>query len=52
MDFPIYITEISRKFIGLAEVQIGISLNLYIESRKKNDELEPKYRFGFAFLNM
>ena len=43
--------EIGRKFIGLAEVQIWISLNLYIEGRK-NDELEPKYRFGFAFLNI
>ena len=44
----LYINEISRKIMGLAEVQIWISLNVYEGIRKKNDGLDPKYRFVFA----
>ena len=33
----------------LAEVQIWISLNVYRGIKKKNDGLEPKYRFGFTY---
>ena len=44
----IYMKEIRRKIMGLAEVQIWILLNVYREIRKKNDGLEPKYRFVFA----
>ena len=44
----IYMKEISRKIMGLAEVQIWISLNVYKGIRKKNDGLDPKYRFVFA----
>ena len=44
----IYMKEIRKKIIGLAEVQIWILLNVYREIRKKNDGSEPKYRFGFA----
>ena len=33
--------------MGLAEVQIWISMNVYREIGKKNDGLELKYRFGF-----
>ena len=40
--------EICRKIMGLAEVQICISLNVYRGIRKKNDGLELKYRFVFA----
>ena len=40
---PIYVKEVSRKIMWLAEVQIWISLR----NKKKNDGLEPKYRFGF-----
>ena len=39
--------EMSRKIMGLAEVQIWISMNVYREIGKKNDGLELKYRFGF-----
>ena len=38
--------------MGLAEVQIWISLNVYRGIRKKNDGLELKYRFGFPFIYM
>ena len=44
----IYVEEIRRKIMGLAEVQIWISLNAYRGIRQKNDGLEPKYRFVFA----
>ena len=44
----IYMKEICRKIMGLAEVQIWILLNVYREIRKKNDGSEPKYRFVFA----
>ena len=44
----IYMKEIRRKIMGLAEVQIWISLNVYRGIRKKNDGSEPKYRFVFA----
>jgi len=44
----IYVKEIRRKIMGLAEVQIWISLNAYRGIRQKNDGLEPKYRFVFA----
>ena len=40
--------EISRKIMGLAEVQIWISLNVYKGIKKKNDGLDLKYRFVFA----
>ena len=40
--------EIRRKIMGLAEVQIWISLNVYRGIKKKNDGLDPKYRFVFA----
>ena len=43
----IYVKEIRRKIMGLAEVQIWISMNVYREIGKKNDGLELKYRFGF-----
>ena len=46
----IYMKEICRKIMGLAEVQIWILLNIYREIRKKNDGLEPKYRFGFVYM--
>ena len=45
----IYINKISRK-MGMAEVQIWISLNVYWGIRKKTDGLESKYRFGFAYI--
>ena len=48
LDLPIYMGEIRRKIMGLAEVQIWISLNVYRGIRKKNDGSEPKYRFVFA----
>ena len=38
--------------MGLAEVQIWISLNVYRGIRKKNDGLEPKYRFGFLYISI
>ena len=38
--------------MGLAEVQIWISLNVYRGIRKKNDGLELRCRFGFAYINM
>jgi len=44
--------EMSRKIMGLAEVQIWISMNVYRGIRKKNDGSEPKYRFGFAYIYM
>ena len=44
----ISIKEMSRKIMGLAEVQIWISLNVYKGIKKKNDGLDPKYRFVFA----
>ena len=44
----IYVKEIRRKIMGLAEVQIWISMNVYREIGKKNDGLELKYRFGFC----
>ena len=53
LDLPIYIyTHIwnKQKNQGLAEVQIWISLNVYWGIRKKNDGLELKYRFGFAYI--
>ena len=51
----ISIKEMSRKIMGLAEVQIWISMNVYrlgfpiIKNRirQKNYGLEPKHRFGF-----
>jgi hypothetical protein len=42
----------SKKIIGLAEVQIWISMNVYKGIGKKNDGSEPKYRFGFAYIYM
>ena len=36
--------------MGLAEVQIWISMNVYKGIGKKNDGSEPKYRFGFAYI--
>ena len=42
--------EMSRKIMGLAEVQIWISMNIYREIGKKNDGLELKYRFGFCWM--
>ena len=48
LDFPIYMGEIRRKIMGLAEVQIWISMNVYKGIGKKNDGSEPKYRFVFA----
>ena len=42
--------EMSRKIMGLAEVQIWISMNVYREIGKKNDGLELKYRFGFLLM--
>ena len=42
----------SRKIMGLAEVQIWISMNVYSGIGKKNDGSEPKYRFGFAYIYM
>ena len=42
----------SRKIMGLAEVQIWISMNVYKGIGKKNDGSEPKYRFGFAYIYM
>ena len=44
----IYMKEISRKIMGLAEVQIRISLNVYKGIKKKNDGLDLKYKFVFA----
>jgi len=38
--------------MGLAEVQIWISMNVYKGIGKKNDGSEPKYRFGFAYIYM
>ena len=46
----ININEKSRKIMGLAEVQIWNSLNVYWGFRKKTDGLEFKYRFGFAYI--
>ena len=40
----------SRKIMGLAEVQIWISMNVYRGIGKKNDGSEPKYRFGFLLM--
>ena len=42
--------EMSRKIMGLAEVQIWISMNVYRKIGKKNDGLELKYRFGFLLM--
>ena len=42
----------SRKIMGLAEVQIWISMNVYRGIGKKNDGSEPKYRFGIAYIYM
>merc|ERR1712121_434139 len=44
----ISIKEMSRKIMGLAEVQIWISLNVYKGIKKKNHALDLKYRFVFA----
>merc|ERR1712055_1260951 len=46
----ISIKEMRRKIMGLAEVQIWISLNVYRGIRKKNDGFQPKYRFGFSII--
>ena len=37
--------------MGFAKVQIWISLKEYRGIGQKNDGLELKYRFGFAYLN-
>ena len=42
----------SRKILGLAQVQIWILLNVYRGIEKKNDGLQPKYRFGFDYIYM
>ena len=44
----ISIKEMSRKIMGLAEVQIWISMNVYKGIRKNNDGLDPKYKFVSA----
>ena len=38
--------------IVLHKLQIWILLNKYKEIRKKNDGLQPKYRFGFSYISM
>ena len=38
--------------MGLALIEIWISLNVYRGITKKNDGLELRYRFGFAYINM
>ena len=40
----------SRKILGLVQVQIWILLNVYRGIEKKNDGLQPKYRFGFDYI--
>ena len=44
----IYMKEIRRKIMGLAEVQIWISLNVYKGIRKNKVGLDPKYKFVSA----
>merc|ERR1711947_42595 len=46
----ISIKEMSKKIIGLAEVQIWISMNVYKGIGKKNHGFQPKYRFGFPII--